>query len=113
MTTSSGVVRSARDRPEPSTTAGSRWTVARNCETTAAPAVVLPPAPKRAPSAFSSISAKKSSEGTAVSLTSVAIGGECSVTSRRASNRSATPACERPVTTTPSWRSVAASREAA
>ena len=44
--------------------------------TTAAPAAVEPAVPKRAPTSFSSISANRLSEGTSVSRTSVAIGGE-------------------------------------
>ena len=49
--------------------------------TTAAPAAVVPPLPKRAPMSLSSISAKKLSEGVLVSEMSVAIDGDATVAS--------------------------------
>ena len=71
-----GLVRSERDRPEPSLSWG--WTpkLAISDRTTAAPAAVVPAPPKLAPSPLSSISAKKLSDGVLVSLISVAIRGE-------------------------------------
>jgi len=73
---------------------------------------VVPPAPKRAPKPFSSISAKKSSDGVAVSVASVLIGGELMVVSSRAPV-GVVPACDRPVTVTLSARSAPASSQAA
>ena len=72
-----GVVRSYRERPEPSSKRG--WTpnaLATWVRTTAAPAAVVPPAPNLAPRSLSSVSAKKLSDGVLVSSISFAIVGE-------------------------------------
>jgi hypothetical protein len=58
-TTCRGLVESARESPEPSTSWGAMPNLlASSARTTAAPAAVVPAPPKRAPSPFSSISAR-------------------------------------------------------
>ena len=77
VTTSAAVVRSALDSPEPSLNTG--WSPSRSAiaaRTTAAPSAVVPSPPSRAPRSFSSVSAKKLSEGELVSSRIVASGGE-------------------------------------
>ena len=72
------------------------------------------PAPaRRAPIAFTSISAKKLSEGGSISPTSWAIVGEGSVASWMAPEGSAVAAPPEPLTRTPSVRSAARSWRAA
>ena len=76
--------------------------------TTAAPAAVVPPAPKRAPMSLSSVSAKKLSDGVFVSAIKVAILGERTLASIWAPG-GAVPACTRLVESlTPAALSAAA-----
>ena len=63
VTTSLGVVRSERERPEPSTIRGAIPSVPSSSVATSAPAAVLPAPPKRAPTTLISVSAMKLSDG--------------------------------------------------
>jgi hypothetical protein len=82
--------------------------------TTPTPAAVVPPPPKLAPRSFSSISAKKLSEGVLVSLISLASFGELTAASCCAScGVTPVPMRTSDGTLTPTPRSAAANRFAA
>jgi hypothetical protein len=66
----------ARESPEPSATVVRIPNRAAVSRTTSAPALVLPPTPKRAPSALISVSAMKLSDGTFMEATMFCSAGE-------------------------------------
>jgi hypothetical protein len=105
-TTACGDVRFERDSPEPSATVVRIPISAAVWRTTAAPALVVPPAPKPAPSALISVSAMKLSDGTFIEATRFSMPGELSPASGTAA-AGATPARAARRTVTPRRRSAA------
>jgi hypothetical protein len=102
----------ARDSPEPSTTCGCTPNSESCWRTTAAPAAVVPAPPNVAPSALSSISASKLSDGTFVRRARSRIGGESTPLTSPAST-GVVPTPVGPSTRTPALRKALASRRAA
>ena len=104
VTTWRGVVRSERDRPEPSTIFGLSPKPCIVRFTTTAPARVVPPVPNSEPTALISVSALKLSDGRLVTRASSASVGELYSTSGTAPF-GACPARAAPPVTTPWLRS--------